>query len=98
MQEKIPTGKPTPDLATEPTKYININQKCKKSIANKKDINDEIFRIYFKCQILSCLTKDLLQVTLAKNEQLVNNVKMDWLILKNLLLEKKLLKMKMQTK
>ena len=77
MQEKIPTGKPTPDLATEPTKYININQKCKKSIANKKDINDEIFRIYFKCQILSCLTKDLLQVTLAKNEQLVNNVKMD---------------------
>ena len=77
MQEKIPTRKPTPDLATEPTKYININQKCKKSIANKKDINDEIFRIYFKCQILSCLTKDLLQVTLAKNEQLVNNVKMD---------------------
>ena len=39
----------------------------------EKDINDEIFWNYFKYQNPAFLTKDLISVTQAKNEQLVNN-------------------------
>ena len=39
----------------------------------EKDINDEIFWNYFKDQNPSFLAKDLISVTQAKNEQLVNN-------------------------
>ena len=43
-------------------------------IAHKKDINDEIFRKYFKYQSLLLLAKDLIRVKQSKNEQLVSNI------------------------
>ena len=43
-------------------------------IANKKDINDEMFSNYLKYENPSSLAKDLIRVTQAKSEQLVNNV------------------------
>ena len=77
--DKIPTREPTPELATERTKHKKSKLKLKQEImneiiANKKDINDEIFWNYFKYQNPSFLAKDLIRATQAKNEQLVNNV------------------------
>ena len=43
-------------------------------IANKKDVDDEIFRNIFKYQNSSFLAKDLIGAPQAKSEQLVNNV------------------------
>ena len=43
-------------------------------IAHKKDINDAIFRKYFKYQSLLLLAKDLIRVKQSKNEQLVSNI------------------------
>ena len=43
-------------------------------IANKKNIDDEIFWKCFKCQNLSFLEKDLIRAMQAENEELVNNV------------------------
>ena len=43
-------------------------------IANKKDINDEMFSNYLKYENPSSLAKDLIRVTQTKSEQLVNNV------------------------
>ena len=48
------------------------------TIADKKDINDEIFWNYFKYHNPPFLVKDFIRATQAKNEQLVNNN--DWLI------------------
>ena len=53
--DKIPTRKPTPELATEPTKRkkskLKLQQKfMNKIIADEKDINDEVFWNYFKYQ------------------------------------------------
>ena len=67
-------------------------------IANEKDINDEIFWNSFKYQNPSFLTKDLIRAAQAKNEQLLNNVNNGLIDLRNAILEKKFLKMKIQTK
>ena len=44
------------------------------TVANEKDINDEIFCNYFNYQNPSVLAKELIRATSAKNETLVNNV------------------------
>ena len=63
-------------------------------IADKKDINDKIFRNDFKYQNPSFLLKDLIRVNQAKNEQLVNNINDGLKDLRNSINRKKILKMK----
>ena len=46
-------------------------------IVDKKDIHDKIFWNHFKYYNPSFLAKDLIRATPAKNEELVNNVKID---------------------
>ena len=46
-------------------------------IADEKDINDEIFRNYFKYQNSLLLAKDLIRVKQSKNQQLINNINDD---------------------
>ena len=84
--DKIPTRKPTAEVAAEsekgPTKHKKSKLKLQlefinEIISNEKAINDddEIFRNYFTYQNPSFLGKDFIRSTQAKNEQLVCNVK-----------------------
>ena len=59
-------------------------------IANKKDINDEIFWNYFNYQNPSLLAKDLTRATQAKNEQLVNNANDGLTDLRNAIIKKEI--------
>ena len=100
--DKIPTREPTPEPATEPTKHKKSKLKLQREfmeeiMADKKDKNDEIFRNYFKYQNLSPLGKGLIRATQAKNEQLINNVNSVLINLRNVIIRKKILRMKIQT-
>ena len=83
--DKIPTRKPTAEVAAEsekgPTKHKKSKLKLQlefinEIISNEKAINDddEIFRNYFTYQNPSFLVRGFLRSTQAKNEQLVCNV------------------------
>ena len=58
-------------------------------IAHKKDINDAIFRKYFKYQSLLLLAKDLIRVKQSKNEQLVSNINDQLIDLRNAIIRTK---------
>ena len=64
-------------------------------VADKKDINDEIFWNCFKYQNPSFLSKDLIRAKQAKNEQLVNNFNDELIDLRNAINK---MKMKIQIK
>ena len=73
--DKITTREPAAETAAEkiPTKNqkskLKLQQEfIKETIANEKDINDEIFWDYFKYQNQSFLAKDLIRATQPKNE------------------------------
>ena len=77
--DKISTREQTRELAKEPTKHKKSKLKLRQEfmneiIANEKDITGEKFWNYFKYQNSSFLAKDLIKVTQAKTEQLVNNI------------------------
>ena len=60
-------------------------------IIDKKDIIDEIFQNYLKYQNPSFLAKELLRakrVKRAKNEQLVNNIYVDLINLRKVIVKK----------
>ena len=77
--EKISTRQPILEVVTEPAtksskrkKYELIRKFMNKIIADKKDINDEIFQNYL--QKSSFLAIDLIGATQGKNEQLVSKI------------------------
>ena len=93
--DKIPTRKPTSELATEPTKHKKYILKVQQEfmieiIADEKDIDDEIFWNYFRYQNPSFLAKDLIRVKQDKNEQLVNNISDRMIDLRNAIIEKEI--------
>ena len=57
-------------------------------IADKKDVNNEIFWDYFTYQNPSFLAKYLIRATQAKNEQLVNNINDKIIDLRNAIIMK----------
>ena len=59
-------------------------------IANKKDFNNEIFWNYFKYKNPSFLAKVLIRATQDKHEQLVNNVNVGLIELRNSIIRKKI--------
>ena len=74
--DKIPTCKPTQNLATEPTKHSKSKLKLQQEfineiIADKKEI---ISSNSFRFQNPSFLAKDLIRTKQNQNEQLVNNI------------------------
>ena len=69
--DKIRTRETTPELVKEPNKKnkykLNLQQEgMNEIIADKKDINDEIFQNYLKYQNPSFLTKELLRAKRVK--------------------------------
>ena len=77
--EKISTRQPILEVVTEPAtksskrkKYELIRKFMNKIIADKKDINDEIFQNYL--QKSSFLAIDLIGAKQGKNEQLVSKI------------------------
>ena len=87
--EQIPkiSTEPTPKLATEVTSIKDKKSKLKlqqefmnEIIAGEKDINNEIFLNYFKCQNPWILIKGLISAKQNKNEKLVIMLLMNWLI------------------
>ena len=59
-------------------------------IAHKKDFNNEIFWDYFKYKNLSFLAKVLIRATQDKHEQLVNNVNVRLIELRNSIIRKEI--------
>ena len=59
-------------------------------IADKKDINDQIFRKYFKYQNPLFLVKDLIRAKQDKNEKLVNDINDGLIDLENDITRKKI--------
>ena len=60
--DNIPTHEPTPEAAKQKKPKLQLQQEfMNKTIANKKDINDEIFWNYLKYQNPTFLAKDLIR-------------------------------------
>ena len=91
--DKISACEPTPELAPEPTKHnkskLKLQQKfMNEIIADKKDINDEIFWNYFKYQNRSFLAKDLTKAEQSKNKYLINKINDGLIDLRNAIIRK----------
>ena len=81
--------------ATEPTKHKKSKLKLQQefmneNIADKKDINGEIFWNNYKYQNPSFLAKDLIRSKLAKNKQLVKNINYNLFDLRNVIIKEKI--------
>ena len=59
-------------------------------IADEKDVNDETFWSYLKCQNPLYLAKDLIRAKHAKNEQLLNNINNELIDINNAIIKKEI--------
>ena len=58
--------------------------------ADEKDINDETFWSYLKCQNPLYLAKDLIRAKHAKNERLLNNINNELIDINNAIIKKEI--------